>query len=509
MRRRAFTASALAALAAPAVAQQWPAKPLRLVIPYPPGGPSDVSSRIVMDRAAQIIGQSILFDNKAGASGMIGAEFAKNQPVDHHTFLTTTTAMVCITRHLQPIPFDPDRDFVPVARMTTSWGAFAIHPSVPANTVAEFVAYAKANPGRINYGSAGLATITHLFGEMLSLEAGIRMTHVPYRGSAPATNALLAGEVQAQFDQTTLPHIKAGKLRALAMLAEVRSSRPATARTAAIPGSASWLPPVRLRTPSRGSTGPSPGRWPSPSWPPGSTLAACARPTSARPTSGPASTPRPRCSAPSSARATSSSPEGHFWTPALSRNRCPEIGPLESLGFPGISGQRLSRIADLSRNGVQKSVALQRRLRFADCNLRLWHRLERSLSCSHEHRPAFSQREGRPSHRPVAVRVCRQHPSVGHRVRVVRRPPRGSVPPCLGGPLALARWNRLRAGDHVRDTCGTRYRSDCRTLLAGCPDCFRFHGLVPAVVVAQGESRRLIHGAVNRRHRSGRPHTLA
>ena len=222
MRRRAFTASAIATLAAPAIAQQWPSKPIRLVIPYPPGGPSDVSSRIVMDRATQILGQSILFDNKAGASGMIGAEFAKNQPVDHHTFLTTTTAMVCITRHLQPIPFDPDKDFVPVSRMTTSWGAFAVHPSVPANTVAEFVAYAKANPGKINYGSAGLATITHLFGEMLCLEAGIRMTHVPYRGSAPATNALLAGEVQAQFDQTTLPHIKAGKLRALAMLAEVR-----------------------------------------------------------------------------------------------------------------------------------------------------------------------------------------------------------------------------------------------------------------------------------------------
>jgi len=225
MRRRAFTVSALAAaapLAAPAVAQQWPSKPIRLVIPYPPGGPSDVSSRIVMDRAAQILGQSILFDNKAGASGMIGAEFAKNQPVDHHTFLTTATAIVCITRHLQPIPFDPDKDFVPVSRMTTSWGAFAVHPSVPANTVAEFVAYAKANPGKINFGSAGLATITHLFGEMLSLEAGIRMTHVPYRGSAPATNALLAGEVQVQFDQTTLPHIKAGKLKGLAILAEVR-----------------------------------------------------------------------------------------------------------------------------------------------------------------------------------------------------------------------------------------------------------------------------------------------
>ncbi len=222
MRRRAFTASGLAALAAPAVAQTWPSKPIRMVIPYPPGGPSDVSTRIVIDRAAQALGQPVVFDNKAGASGMIGGEFVKNQPVDNHTFLTTTTAMVCITRHLQPIPFDPDKDFLPVSRMCTSWGIFAIHPSVPARTVAEFVAYAKANPGKINFGSSGLATITHLFGEMLQLEAGIKMTHVPYRGSAPATNALMAGEVQAQFDQTCLPHVKSGKLVGLAMLAEVR-----------------------------------------------------------------------------------------------------------------------------------------------------------------------------------------------------------------------------------------------------------------------------------------------
>ena len=225
MRRRTFTGALVLGAAAavrPAAAQEWPTKQIHMVIPYPPGGPSDVSTRIVMDRAGQILGQSVLFDNKAGASGMIGAEYVKNQPVDTYTFLTTTTAMVCITRHLQPIPFDPEKDFIPVSRMTTSWGAFAVHPSVPAKTVAEFVAYAKANPGKINFGSAGLATITHLFGEMLCLEAGIKMVHVPYRGSAPATNALLAGEVQAQFDQTTLPHIKAGKLRALAMLADVR-----------------------------------------------------------------------------------------------------------------------------------------------------------------------------------------------------------------------------------------------------------------------------------------------
>mgnify|MGYP000499935795 CR=1 FL=1 len=227
--RRLFVSTSMASVvAAPAIVSaqsaggDWPSRQIRIVVPYPPGGPSDITTRIVLERAASLLGQSVLFDNKAGASGAIGAEHVKNSAPDGYTFLTTTTAMVCITRHLQAIPFDPDKDFVTVSRMTTSWGAFAIHPSVPANTVAEFVAYAKANPGKINYGSAGLATITHLFGEMLCLEAGIKMTHVPYRGSAPATNALLAGEIQAQFDQTTLPHIKAGKLKALAMLAEVR-----------------------------------------------------------------------------------------------------------------------------------------------------------------------------------------------------------------------------------------------------------------------------------------------
>jgi len=133
--------------------------------------------------------------------------------------------MVCITRHLQPIPFDPDKDIVPVSRMTTSWGAFAVHPSVPANTVAEFVAYAKANPGKINYGSAGLATITHLFGEMLCLEAGIKMTHVPYRGSAPAVQDLLGGRVAAMMLplHTAMPLAAEGRIRMLAIGSPARS----------------------------------------------------------------------------------------------------------------------------------------------------------------------------------------------------------------------------------------------------------------------------------------------
>jgi len=123
---------------------------------------------------------------------------------------------------LQTIPFDPDRDFLPVARMTTSWACLAIHPSVPATTMAEFVAYAKANPGKINYGSSGNATITHLYCEMINLDAGIRMTHVPYKGSAQATQDLLSGQIQAQTDQTTLPHILAGRLRGLAIIGDQR-----------------------------------------------------------------------------------------------------------------------------------------------------------------------------------------------------------------------------------------------------------------------------------------------
>ena len=223
MRRRTFvSAIGASALAAPAIAEEWPSKQIKVVSPYPPGGPTDISTRIVMEKAGQLLGQPILFDNKGGASGMIGAEYAKNQPADGYTFLATTVAMMTITRHLQPIPFDPDKDFLTVARMSTSWAALAVHPSVPAQTMEEFVAYVKANPGKVNYGSAGLATITHLYGEILNLEAGIKLTHVPYKGSAQATGDLLGGQIQAQFDQTVLPHILAGRLRGLAIISDAR-----------------------------------------------------------------------------------------------------------------------------------------------------------------------------------------------------------------------------------------------------------------------------------------------
>jgi tripartite-type tricarboxylate transporter receptor subunit TctC len=225
--RRLFIGGAAAGLvAAPAIVSaqnDWPNKQIRVVIPYPPGGPSDVTTRIVLERAGSILGQSILFDNKAGASGAIGAEHViKSAPADGYTFLTTTTAMVCITEHLQPLPYDTSKDLVPVARTATSWMGMGINPQVPANNLQEFIAYAKANPGKINFGSAGLATITQLYGEIFNIEAGVKMVHVPYKGSAPATNDLLSGQVQVQFDPTTLPHIAAGRLKCFAVLGEKR-----------------------------------------------------------------------------------------------------------------------------------------------------------------------------------------------------------------------------------------------------------------------------------------------
>src|SRR3954468_1411802 len=144
--RRHFLSTSAGMVAAPAVVSaqgEWPNRQIRVVVPYPPGGPSDITTRLVMERAGALLGQSVLFDNKAGACGAIGAEHVvKSAPADGYTFLTTTTAMVCITQHLQPLPYDPAKDLVAVARTATSWMGMGIALSVPANGLQEFIAYA-------------------------------------------------------------------------------------------------------------------------------------------------------------------------------------------------------------------------------------------------------------------------------------------------------------------------------------------------------------------------------
>ncbi len=124
----AGAAAAVSPALSPARAEEWPNRQIKVIVPYPPGGPTDISSRIVLEKVGRVLGQPVLFDNKGGASGMLGAEIAKTLPPDGYTFLATTVAMLAITRHLQPIPFDPDKDFLPVARMSTSWMALAVHP---------------------------------------------------------------------------------------------------------------------------------------------------------------------------------------------------------------------------------------------------------------------------------------------------------------------------------------------------------------------------------------------
>jgi tripartite-type tricarboxylate transporter receptor subunit TctC len=224
-RRRFIAASAAAAFFAPHAGRAqkaWPEKQVKIIIPFGPGGPSDLSARIVLTKALAQLGQTALFDNRAGASGMIGAEIFKNATPDNHTFLAMTTGMLCITQHLQPVPYDADKDFMPVARTVTGWTGMAVHPSLPVNTVAEFVAYAKANPGKVNFGSPGQATLFHIVGEMLNVEAGIQMTNVPYKGSAPALQDLLAGQIQVQFDPGTLPLIANRQLKGLAVIGDKR-----------------------------------------------------------------------------------------------------------------------------------------------------------------------------------------------------------------------------------------------------------------------------------------------
>lgn len=223
--RRSFIAASAATLLAPAVVRAqkaWPEKQVKIIIPYAPGGPTDVTTRIVLAKAMTDLGQSALFENRAGASGMIGAEVFKNTAPDNHTFLAATVGMLCITQHLQPVPYDADKDFIPVARTVTGWTGMAVHPSLPVNNVAEFVAYCKANPGKVNFGSPGQATLFHILPEMLSVEAGIQMTHVPYKGSAPALQDLLAGQIQVQFDPSTLPPIADGRLKGLAVIGDKR-----------------------------------------------------------------------------------------------------------------------------------------------------------------------------------------------------------------------------------------------------------------------------------------------
>ena len=219
MRRREFlklsaagVAGGLVSTGASAQAAAWPSRPVKLVVPYAPGGASDIIARPWAEALSQELGQQFVVENRGGAGGMIGSEAVMKAAPDGTTFLLTPCAALTILPLMQKTPYDPQKNFTPVGRIGDTISGFVIHPAVGPKNFKEMVEYAKANPGKLSYGSAGNATITHFRLEMLKYRAGIDILHVPYRGSADALNDLLSNNIQMMAEINPLPHVKAGKL---------------------------------------------------------------------------------------------------------------------------------------------------------------------------------------------------------------------------------------------------------------------------------------------------------
>jgi tripartite-type tricarboxylate transporter receptor subunit TctC len=234
MNTRRFALAAVAALglagalaAAPAFAQPFPNKPLRMIVNFPPGGAADVMGRAVAQAMSEALKQPVVVENRPGANGNLGADAVAKSPNDGYTLLMSSGGAITVNPFIYAkMPFDADKDLVPVASVARVLVFLMTHPSVPANNVAEFIAYAKANPGKLSYGSAGSGSSPHLAGEMFKRQAKFEATHVPYRGAAPALTDLLAGTVQFMFDPGPgLRHAKEGKLRLLAVGSGKRSGQ--------------------------------------------------------------------------------------------------------------------------------------------------------------------------------------------------------------------------------------------------------------------------------------------
>jgi len=206
-------------------AAEYPTRAIKLVVPYPAGGPTDVLGRMVGEYLSRDLKQSVVIENKGGAQGAIGAETVAHAEADGYTLLFTASSVLELNPMLyKKLSYDPDRELRVLAIVTDTPAVMIVHPSVPAKSVAEFVVHARQNPGKLNFGSAGTGGVGHLSGEMFKLMAGIEMTHVPYKGAGPALADLIAGHIQATFETlgTALPPIKAGLVRPLGVTSPER-----------------------------------------------------------------------------------------------------------------------------------------------------------------------------------------------------------------------------------------------------------------------------------------------
>jgi len=225
IRRRTLLATGGALLAAPARAQRFPDRPVRIVVPYPAGGTTDILARLVGQKVGERLGQPFVIENRSGATGVIGSEHVARAAPDGHTLLMGVNGPITISPAFRrDMPYEPLRAFAPVTLVASVAKLLVVNPQLPVRNVAELVAYAKARPGQLSFASSGTGATGHLAGEMFKLRAGIDIVHVPYRGGAPAMADVIAGRVAMQFEVLTqlLPQVQAGQLRALAVTSAER-----------------------------------------------------------------------------------------------------------------------------------------------------------------------------------------------------------------------------------------------------------------------------------------------
>jgi tripartite-type tricarboxylate transporter receptor subunit TctC len=216
----------LALLASAAAAQGYPARPVRLIIPFPPGGSNDIVGRMIAAQLGDRLGQQVVADNRGGAGGTIGTELAARAPADGYTLLLVSTAYAFNTSIYRKLPYDPVKSFTPVALLGSGPGVLVVNPSLPVNSVTELLALAKERPGKLNNASAGIGSFQHLASELFRLQAGIQWLHVPYKGGGPAMMDLMAGQADVSVGSLIqmLPHIRSGKLKALGTTGAKRTS---------------------------------------------------------------------------------------------------------------------------------------------------------------------------------------------------------------------------------------------------------------------------------------------
>ena len=261
MSYRVLIAAAVAlATAAPAVAQNYPSRPVRFIVPFAPGGNTDVQGRLIAQKLSEKWGQQVVVDNRAGAGGTLGVEMLAKAPADGYTIALASFGNILVGPSLFPkLAYDPMKDLAPVILVSLPPGLLVVNPALPVKNVGDLIAYGKANPGKLNYGSAGNGTWNHLFAEHFKALAGIQMTHIPYKGANPAVTDVMGGQIQLSFAPfpAAVPQIKSGRLRVLGVTSAQRSPvlpEVPTVAESGLPGysAASWfavLGPARMPQP--------------------------------------------------------------------------------------------------------------------------------------------------------------------------------------------------------------------------------------------------------------------